>query len=261
MNIKKIKAIYFSPNKATKEIVNKLAKSIGDYEVEEIDLTYLKSRGQEIRFNRDELVVIGFPVYSDRLPVIADGIFEKVQGNNTPAVAVVSYGNRDYGDALLELRNRLEEKNMKVISAAAIIGEHCLNRNVAKGRPDLEDDFKIVGYANKINERIKSIEDVNSLEEIHIKGNYPYRPLKESRTPVGDSKCIQCGLCERSCPVEAIDKTDYRKTDSDLCIFCGRCINVCPTGARNIKDELFLESMKKFEITASERKEIEIFMD
>jgi ferredoxin len=103
------------------------------------------------------------------------------------------------------------------------------------------------------------MEDIESFRAIHIEGNYPYKPLKENRTPVGDSKCVQCGLCEKGCPVEAIDKTDFRNTNSDLCIFCGHCINVCPTGARDIKEASYLEFMKKLETMTSERKEIEVF--
>lgn len=267
MNINKIIAIYFSPNKSTKKIAIKLTKDIGEIKgigkdnIEEIDLTSVESRKEERKFNKDELLIIGFPVYADRLPVTADEIFKSINGNNTPVVAIVSYGNRDYGDALLELTDRLKAVDMKVISGAAIIGQHCLNTDIATGRPDDKDYLKIRKYANMLCNKMKTIKNIEDIEEIHVKGDYPYRPLESYRTPVGDSKCIQCGLCEKGCPVNAIDREDYRKTDKDICIFCGHCIDVCPTNARDMKEESFLRFMEKLESIAKERKEMEVFLD
>lgn len=259
MNIKRIISIYFSPNGSTKKIVNNIANKLSN-DVLEIDLTELESRDKKRIFNEDDLVVIGFPVYADRLPSISKEIFNNLRGNNTPSVTIVSYGNRDYGDALLELKENLEKINIKVISAAAVIGEHCLNHNVAKSRPDKDDLDILYKFTKDIKDKILTITDINEINSIKIKGNHPYHPLKKQPTPIGDSKCIQCGLCEKNCPVNAIDKIDYRKTNSDICIFCGKCMNVCPTNARDIKEQSFLDFMDKLEYIARERKEIETFI-
>lgn len=259
MEINKIKAMYFSPNGSTKEIINLIAEGVGIYDIEDIDLTTLELRKQKIEFQEDELLIIGLPVYADRLPTISDEIFKNIKGSNTPAVIVVSYGNRDYGDALLELKDNLAKIGFKIISGAAAIGEHCLNTNVAKGRPDEEDKIKIKNFASKVSKKINKIHNIEEIEDISIKGKHPYRPLKSQRTPVGDDKCIQCGICEQNCPVDAISKEDFRKTDNEMCIFCGRCIQVCPTDARDIRDESFLNFMGKLEIITSERRELEAF--
>jgi ferredoxin len=260
MDIKKVTAIYFSPNGSTKRIVNKVASDIGGYTVDEIDLTLVESRNKKMKFCTDELVVIGFPVYADRLPVVCNEIFKNIEGNNTPTIAIVSYGNRDYGDALLELKEGLKKSNMKVISGAAIIGQHCQNDNLATNRPDDGDNVKILEYANKLRDKIRDIIQIEEIDDIYVKGSYPYKPLKSHMAPSGDSKCTQCGLCEKKCPVNAIDKKDFRQTDNSKCIFCGACINVCPTNARDIREESFISFMKRLEIVAKERKEIEIFI-
>lgn len=259
MNIKNIVSIYFSPNGSTEKLVRKVSQAIGDYHIEKINLNTVESRRKKRKFKSNELVVFGMPVYADRLPSIAKDIFENIKGDNTPCVIIASYGNRDYGDALLELKDNLVKRGFKMLSGAAMVGEHCLNTNVASNRPDGKDEANIKAYGEKISEKLSSIRDIDHITDINVRGKFPYHPLKAQHTPQGDDKCIQCGICEKNCPVDAINENDYRITDTNKCIFCGRCIQVCPTNARDVRDKSFLEFMKKLETIAGERKEIEKF--
>jgi hypothetical protein len=53
---------------------------------------------------------------------------------------------------------------------------------------------------------------------------------------VEPAKCISCGRCLDSCPVEAIAWNDKGKAeiDTDVCISCSECISVCPQQAINV---------------------------
>ena len=45
-------------------------------------------------------------------------------------------------------------------------------------------------------------------------------------------KCISCGACAASCPVQCISQGDERFViDSTQCISCGTCAGICPVGA------------------------------
>lgn len=47
-----------------------------------------------------------------------------------------------------------------------------------------------------------------------------------------NSNCINCGVCEPECPVEAIsEKNDARVIDANACTSCGACAEVCPADA------------------------------
>lgn len=50
-----------------------------------------------------------------------------------------------------------------------------------------------------------------------------------------EKKCIDCSLCTRVCPTEAIEKKDNKYIlNVEKCILCGICINNCPVQAWEI---------------------------
>ncbi|MEI6646236.1 MAG: 4Fe-4S binding protein [bacterium] len=44
-------------------------------------------------------------------------------------------------------------------------------------------------------------------------------------------KCVACGLCKDSCPVEAISEGTPYKINADTCVDCGACASECPSEA------------------------------
>lgn len=47
-----------------------------------------------------------------------------------------------------------------------------------------------------------------------------------------NDKCINCGACDSTCPVEAIsEQGNARVIDGDTCIDCGACADSCPVEA------------------------------
>ena len=53
---------------------------------------------------KDSLTILAAPVYGGRVAPIALQRMKRLKGTNAPVILVAVYGNRDYEDALVELR-------------------------------------------------------------------------------------------------------------------------------------------------------------
>ena len=52
---------------------------------------------------------------------------------------------------------------------------------------------------------------------------------------INKDTCLACGLCAKTCPVEAIEKgSSYYTIINGRCIGCAQCISVCPNGSVKI---------------------------
>ena len=120
----KITTVYFSATYTTHRIVGHLAKRLSE-EVTECDITN-QAPAKEVFISKDEVLVVGIPVYAGRVPEMAVERIRQFKGEGTPAIAVAVYGNRDYDDALLELSDLLSENGFQVISAGAFIAQHSI---------------------------------------------------------------------------------------------------------------------------------------
>lgn len=195
----------------------------------EIDLA--KPEIVEYRFTENDLVVFAAPVYGGRLPRLAAERLKAVRGDGALAVAVAVYGNRDYDDALLELKDILGEDGFTVVACAAFIGEHTYSAKFGTGRPDEKDAEIARAFGRAIAEKLEA---GAPYADVQVKGNRPYKPLPASHpVPLCSDDCVLCGACAKSCPAGAIPENEPNTTDGEICIACGRCIRICPTQARN----------------------------
>ncbi len=133
-----LKLLYFSATDNTEAICKEIAAGIKkDYQI--YDLTSKQARGKAYSFAGNDLLIVGVPVYSGRVPEFLVKVLQEIKGSSTPAVFVVTYGNRDYDDALLELKDIFEANGFKGIAGAAFIGEHSYGKEIAGERPDSDD--------------------------------------------------------------------------------------------------------------------------
>ncbi|MBP2638415.1 MAG: hypothetical protein H6Q72_4322 [Firmicutes bacterium] len=270
MKIDSLKLIYFSPTDATKKIIESIARGIECSTVEIVDITKKEIRQQQIQPSSNQLLVIGVPVYGGRIPTLALEWLQKFKVHNTPTVCIVVYGNREYDDALLELKNTVLESGCKPIAYAAYIGEHSFSNSetpIASARPDAKDLIHAKSFGEKIKDKLLTISSLNDITDITVPGNYPYIKLPDATSKnasidfieIGTS-CSHCGICAIACPVGAINFKNNTFMDTNTCIQCCACIKKCPKKARTIKDGIVKNHAIQLSQSYQLRKEPVIFL-
>jgi len=114
--------IFFSPTGTTKKVGEKISSSFKDNSVKQINLTSINE--QEINLSSTDIAIIGMPVHRGCLPEIAIKQFKRIMGDKTPCILYVIYGNRDYGSALLKLKQLVSSQGLIPIAEGTFIGDH-----------------------------------------------------------------------------------------------------------------------------------------
>ena len=270
--MKKITLIYFSPTKTTqtvlKAVATGLAQSleINDSEISTVNITPPEIRGTALApFDGNDIVLLGAPVYAGRLPADAAAFFKTLKASDTPAILTVVYGNREYEDALLELKDIASACGFIPVSGAAFIGEHSFASPgipVAMNRPDENDQEQAMDFGNNTGDLLKETNDLKKIAPLKVPGNSPYRDGMGKGAPdfieVTDM-CTNCGTCAAACPSNAIDAQNGFATIAEECILCCACIKACPEQARVMKDGPIKDKAKWLNDTCSTPKPPEVF--
>ncbi len=236
--IKSVHTLYFSPTGTTEKIVKEVGRALG-YPIHDHNITLPSGRMAPLEIQENELLIVGVPVYSGRVPETVTEYLQKIKGNQTKAVFVVVYGNRAYEDALLELKNTLEGNGFAGIAGGAFVGEHSYTKLVAEARPDEEDLERAYNFGTEVKNLMTQLKNSSLIVELSVNGKQPYRE-KMALPPMAPEtleSCTKCGLCAKVCPTGAIDPLDFSHTDGTKCIRCCACVKNCPVNAKVFNNE------------------------
>lgn len=249
MNISGQHLAYFSATHTTRDLVRRVGKTINLPIVKEHNLAgRANQEPHEVVVAPSELLIIGVPSYYGRVPELVVPYVQQFKGDDSPAILLCAYGNRDFEDTLLELSDLISAQGFNVIAAGGFVATHSIFSQVGAGRPDATDLSEQTVFAEHCLKLLEQWNDVeHNVAELTMRGNHPYRAMGTIPFyPTGNSKCDECGTCVKLCPTGAISEKNPKKTDKEKCITCGRCITVCPQHARANRSLIFKIARKKF---------------
>lgn len=260
MKSENISLIYFSPTSTTRIILEEIAKGLGNKVSSVVDITRPEMRNQKAPGFKNDVVLIGAPVYAGRVAKDAADYFKTINGSGSLAILVVLYGNREFEDALLELKNIAVDRGFLPVAAGAFIGEHSFSNDevaIARNRPDEDDLEKAFLFGKKLADGLSTIDNPKDIIPVQVPGNFPYREGMGGSAAFIDvtEACDDCGICVTACPKNAIDESDNYSTIDENCIFCCACIKACPQQARILKDGPIKDKAKWLSENCAERKE------
>ncbi|MCR4658943.1 MAG: EFR1 family ferrodoxin [Bacteroidales bacterium] len=269
-----IKVYYFSPTGGTLQVAQHLGDRLGALLGAEVEYhSYTLPREREVlpQVEAENVVVWATPVYAGRIPnKTLDYVRRALRADGNPAVALVTFGNRAYDNALAELVGLMEEGGMKPVGAAAMVTRHVFSDTLGEGRPNEEDLAALDRFAAQVVEKL--LTHYSELTTVVPGEAHPeryYTPLKTNNDPAGFLKakpscnsalCTRCGECLDVCPMGSIGAKDGMLTFDGICIKCQACRRRCPTGAIAFTDSEYLSHVAMIERTFDAPKRPEFFV-
>lgn len=274
MEVKRIHGLCYSATGVTEKVVRALAEGLE----EELGLPQAvfhgfrkpDERAVDYAFGPGDLVLVGSPTYAGRMPnKIAPDFKARLRGNGALAVAAVTFGNRAFDNSLAELCALLEGNGFHVLAAGAFPGRHAFTDSLGEGRPDWDDKRIIRAFAGEIAGKLQGLNELPPPVEVPGDPEAPYyipkgldgEPVKflKAKPRTDLSKCCNCGVCARTCPMGAIDRSNVTEVPG-TCIKCQSCVRKCTHHAKYFDDPAFLSHVAMLEKNFREPKEIETFI-
>jgi len=278
----RIKTYYFSPTGGTRQMAGHLAERLGALLHAEVEYhSYTLPREREVLpvFDADDIVLWATPVYAGRIPnktldyvrtALTYSSNQAIPQSSIKSIALVTFGNRAYDNALAELVGLMEDGGMKPMGAAAMVTRHSFSDTLGAGRPNEEDLAALDRFAEQVATKLLTFN--SNLLPVKVPGEaHPekyYTPLKTNNAPAGflkakpscnPDRCIRCGKCLEVCPMGSINGNDGIPAFDGICLKCQACRRICPTGAIVFTDPEYLSHVAMIERTFAAPKVPEFF--
>ena len=224
---------YFSGTGNSLKVAKNLAKELDDCEIISMSKTYNLAK----EYDRIGFV---YPVYFWGLPKrVIEFINNMNFDNNKNAYyySIATYGGLA-GNAVYQLYELLFNRhNIKLNYGRTLkmfanyIVAYNMSENIEK--ITASSDKKLVSIINSI--KIKKSNNMNKLTKIFnsINKDFVEKVSNMDKDFTVNNNCIDCGICEKVCPVKNIEIVDKKPQYKHHCEQCVACIQFCPQKAIN----------------------------
>jgi ferredoxin/flavodoxin len=227
---------YFTGTGNSLHVARQIAEQL-DAKLESI-VSYMNEK----KHIEDDLIGIVVPIYCMDIPRIVKKFLRDAKfAKKSYIFGVVTCGAID-GNALHGMKEILEEKGLQLSYGATIY----LPDNSIVFPTDTQKKANMLKHQSSqveticlnVEQRIVNADTLDSTMkhtlmskclDIGLKSIYKIK----SKT-ISKSKCIQCGICEKVCPISAIQKENDTYRIANDCENCFACAHWCPARAISI---------------------------
>lgn len=244
----KVAIVYFSGTGNTKYVADKM-KSVIVRKGIEVDLINIeKDKIDPKLYNK---IIIGGPVYVERYPeILLRYLKENLSEYKGECMLYSTQASEGQTPVFQHAMKRIKKVKVSYFDYIPMpnnfynfMFKHCSK----------EKEVQLIKEASEKAEKAalefcegktKSYDMPNNrvfLADFAYKLTYPFlRDFLLRKLKVDESKCINCGLCVRSCPAKSI-KIQPKLKINNKCTFCQRCIHSCPKNAFVYKDKPIIQ--------------------
>lgn len=233
---------YYSGSGNTKLAMEYLSKKISNIEFELYNIV----KNEVPDFSKYDIV--GFATFADYLspPQLFYDFFKKVKTqDNRPAFIFNTYGGIT-GTTLKDIAKLAKSKGFYVLSGFSLHMPQSYppmrkNNMPSDNAPTSKEAYEFNEYITILDNQLGEVKSGKKVisKKIPTGGMMGFAP-KFPRTQakkgfgiqnVNEELCIECGLCKKTCPYEAIEMSPKPDFDHDKCYGCWGCYNHCPKKA------------------------------
>lgn len=229
--------IYFSGHGESKNIAS-YVNQLTNYPI--YDFTSCIVRKEFDYSEEFDLIIFVFPVYSEAIPKVLMDVLLKLKTRYL--ILLATYGKMETGNVIYEIAKRTHHH---LVGAMYVPCKHTyLNEERFNNFQQLDVILEMVNNT-------KELELTNLKRKKHLFADFfrNFRTRKNVSIQI-NNKCVNCKICEKNCPVEAIKEKKINKA----CLRCLKCYYNCPHQAIDIKYSLFL---KKY---LADKKDINLYI-
>lgn len=224
---------YFSATGNSRHVARRISEKTGDRIISVTDC--LKSGSFDFEIEAGENIGFITPTYSLGLPVTVIDFIEKlnIKADGSYVFTIATFGTVT-GGASKMLREQLENKGIGVNAHYSVrmpdtwTPVYDLSNEEKNERVNRRADKKINRIIARIKRRAGGNYDFLRLPFYKILYK-DYDVIRRTDSLSVNGSCIGCGLCEKQCPVDAIEIRGGKPVwVKDKCAMCLACLHHCP---------------------------------